>query len=276
MKIGTGAKVTIGIIGIIAAGIIGFLISTYQLEAAKARKRQMAAKAEQGGANAPGKALDASAVQHSDERVVADKDEEEGRNAMMETLDEVTETPDTKTITRQSGTPQAISSRTENSETSQDQPKMEYHESYNTFISVIRKAKETKEERDSIKKEMDRLVAEWKRSVRDPENPIEEERAELGEEVTPLRAEHAELNSDLNSLADELIDEIEAVAPGAIQTESEDTGRGILNTVSIDYEQIQSELGSPPEEDDADLADFFAGFEIKSHPSSGWSSVNIK
>ena len=51
-----------------------------------------------------------------------------------------------------------------------------------------------------IRKEMDWLVAEWKRNVRDPENPTEEEKAEL-EEITPLRVEHAELEDDLNSLA---------------------------------------------------------------------------
>jgi len=49
-----------------------------------------------------------------------------------------------------------------------------------------------------------------------------------------------------------------------------------VSSVSIDYEHIQPELGSLPEEGDAHLAEFFAGFEIISHPSSGWSSVNIK
>jgi len=38
MKIGTGTKVTIGIIGIIAAGIIGFLISTHQPDELKQAK----------------------------------------------------------------------------------------------------------------------------------------------------------------------------------------------------------------------------------------------
>ena len=94
--------------------------------------------------------------------------------------------------------------------------------------------------------------------------------------MTPLRVDHAELNSDLNSLADELVSEIEAVAPGAIQTESQDTGRGTLNTVSNDYEHIESELGASGEKVGGYLSDFFSGFEIKSHPSSGWSSVNIK
>ncbi len=46
----TGAKVTIGVIGIIAAGAIGVLISMYQLDANKADKGQIAATTEQGGA----------------------------------------------------------------------------------------------------------------------------------------------------------------------------------------------------------------------------------
>ena len=279
MEIGTGTKVTIGIIGIVAAGIIGFLIWTYQLDSTKAGKGQVATIPEQSGASAPEKTSDAPSGQHSDEKAVADKDEEEGRNAVMEVLDEVdgtAETPDTRTTARQSGTPQTTSSRTEDSETSRDQSRMEYHESYNSFISVTKKVKETKAEKDRIEEEMEWRVAEWRRSVRDPEDPTEEERAELSEEVTPLRVEHAELNSDLNSLADELVSDIEAVAPGAILTKSEDTDRGILNTGSIDYDQVQSELGSPGERIGGYLSDFFAGFEIKRHPSSGWSSVDIE
>ena len=285
MKIGTGTKVAIGIIIIIAAGAIGILISMNQQDTTKAGEGQIAATTEQDGVNATGKTSDASVGEHPKEQGVIDKDEKEGWNALMDVLDKIEETPDTKSTalqsetpqsgTSQSGTPQTASSGTENSETSQNQPKIEYHESYNTFVSVTKKVKETKEERDRIRKEMDWLVAEWKSNVRDPENPTEEEKAELGEEVTPLRVEYAELDSDLNSLANELVSEVEAVAPDAIQTESEDTPRGTFNTVSIDYAQVQSELGSSGEEIGGYLSDFFASFEIKSHPSSGWSSVNI-
>lgn len=286
MKIGTGTKVTIGIIGIIAAGTIGVLISM-QLDGTEADKVQIAASTEQGSANAPEKTSGAPTGQTSDKQVVTDKEAklEEGWNALKEVLDEVAETPDTKTTTRQSRTPQSVtlqsetpkttSSRTEDSDTSQDRPRREYHESYNTFISVTKKIKETKAERDRIEKEMEWMVAEWNRSVRDPENPTEEERAELGAEVTPLRVEHAELSSDLNSLANELVSEIEAVAPGAIQTESLDTPRGTIDTVSIDYDQIQSELGSSGERIDGYLGEFFAGFEMKSILSAGWSQVTI-
>ena len=77
----------------------------------------------------------------------------------------------------------------------------------------------------------------------------------------------------MNFLADEPINEIEAAAPDAIQTKSE--REGTVNFVSIDYEHIQSELGALPEEDDAHLAEFFAGFEKISVPSRDWSSVNI-
>ncbi len=282
----TGAKVTIGIIGVIAAGIIGVLISMYQLDATKADEGQIPATTEQGGArteqsgaNISEKTSDVATRQPSDKQVAADKDEEQGRNALTETLDEVAETPDTRTTTRQSGTPQTTSSRTENSETSQDRPKMEYHESYNTFISVTKEIKQTKAERDRIRKEMDWLVAEWKRNVRDPENPTEEEKAELGEEVTPLRVEYAELDSDLNSLASEIVSEIEAVAPGAVQTVSEDMLRGdvvfTVDSVSVDYDQVQSELGSAGEKIDGYLSDFFASFAMKSIPSVGRSWIDI-
>lgn len=280
MKIGTGTKVTIGIIGIIGAVTIGVLISM-QLDGTEADKVQIAASTEQSSANAPEKTSGAPTGQTSDKQVVTDKEAklEEGWNALKEVLDEVAETPDTKTTTRQSGTlqsetPKTTSSRTEDSDTSQDRPKMEYHESYNTFVSVTKKIKETKAERDRIEKEMEWMVAEWNRSVRDPENPTEEEKAEL-EGITPLRVEHAELNSSLNSLANELVSEIEAVAPGAIQTESLDTPRGTIDSVSIDYDQIQSELGSSGERIDGYLAEFFAGFEIKSMLSVGWSQVTI-
>jgi len=271
-------------LALFAAVTIGVLISM-ELDGTKADKGQITATTEQDGADAPEKTSGAPTGQTSDKQVVTDKGEEEGWNALKEVLDEVAETPDTKTTTRQSGTPQSVtlqsetpkttSSRAEDSETSQDIPKKEYHESYNTFASVTKNIKQTKVEMDRIEKEMEWMVAEWKRSVRDPENPTEEEKAELGAEVTPLRAEHAELNSGLNSLANELVSEIEAVAPGAIQTESLDTPRGTIDTVSIDYDQIQSELGSSGEKTDGYLAEFFAGFEMKSVLSVGWSQVTI-
>ena len=46
MKIGKGAKITIGIIGIPAVGIIGLLISTHQLNQTKAGEGQIAATEE--------------------------------------------------------------------------------------------------------------------------------------------------------------------------------------------------------------------------------------
>ncbi len=104
MKIGTGAKVTMGIIGIIAAGIIGFLISKYQLDSTKADKGQIAATAEQGGANASGETSDAPTGQHSKEQGVMDKDEKEGWSALMEVIDKIEETPGTKSTALQSGT----------------------------------------------------------------------------------------------------------------------------------------------------------------------------
>lgn len=111
---------------------------------------------------------------------------------------------------------------------------------------------------------MNSMYDEWKRNVRDPKNPTAEEKAEL-EEIGSVKEESGDLWSDYNSLASELISEVEAVAPGAIQTSSQDYGaKGTVNTVSIDYDQIQSEIGSPPEEDNSDLAEFFADFRVES------------
>jgi len=91
-----------------------------------------------------------------------------------------------------------------------------------------------------------------------------------------MKLEYGQLSNNLKSIADELVSEIETVAPAAIQTVSRDTEKGILNTVSINYENIRSELGSPSAENDAELSEFFAGFEINSMPAFGWSEVNIK
>jgi hypothetical protein len=141
---------------------------------------------------------------------------------------------------------------------------MEYHESYNTFIGITKNITQTKAEMDRLVEEMKWMYGEWQRSVRDPKNPTEEEKAEL-DEIGPMKVEYGELRRDFNSLAKELGSEVEAVAPGAIQTESQDFGpKGTRNTVRIDYEHIQSELGSPPEENDAVLAEFFADFEVES------------
>ena len=95
MKMGTGTKITIGIIVVIAAGTVGFLISNYQLNASKAGKGQIAATAEQGGANAPGKTSGASADQHSKEQGVMDKDAKVRGSTLMETPGEAAASPDT-------------------------------------------------------------------------------------------------------------------------------------------------------------------------------------
>ena len=266
MKIGTTAKVTIGVVGILVVGFIGLQLGT-RLIGTHPPETDIS-PSETGISQRPSSRTKTSqkAVQRVDSQPsVGEQNVEDGED-ILDSLDaDTVETQSTSANSAQKVLPEA----------SQDQSKMEYHESYDTFISVTKEIKQTKAKMDSIEEEMDRMYGEWKRRVRDPKNPTAEEKAELGEEVTPLRVEHAELSSDLNSLADELVSEIEAVASGAVQTESEDTPRGTLNSVSIDYEHIQSELGSLPEEDEANLAEFFAGFEIKSHPSSGWSSVNI-
>ena len=115
-----------------------------------------------------------------------------------------------------------------------------------------------------IDEELKRLAGEWKGSVRDPENLIEAEKRltlEMKEYSRPTWEERQELDSHLNSLVNELFNEIEAAAPGAIQNESKDTPKGAVNSVRIDYGHIRSAIGSLPEKADAYLAEFFAGFE---------------
>ena len=266
----TGAKVTIGIVGIIAVGIIGFLISNYQINANKADKEQISATAEQGGAGTgqgganASKALDVSADEKSKEQAVMDKDEEEGWNAIMEVIDEVAETPDTRATAGGSGTLQTTSSGMEDSETDQDQPEMEYHESYNTFINITRDIAQIKSEMDRVERELNGMYEDWKRNVRDPKNPTAEEKAQL-EEIGSVKEESGDLWGDYNSLASELVSEVEVIAPGAIQTESQDfAGKGTSTIVRIDYNHIQSELGAPPGENGAVLAQFFADFQMES------------
>ena len=73
-----------------------------------------------------------------------------------------------------------------------------------------------------------------------------------------------ELDRDVNFLVDELINNIEAAAPGAIQIGFEDTPKGTVDYVRIDYEHIRSALGSLPEKYDSYLAEFFAAFSSSS------------
>jgi len=263
MKIGIAAKVSIGVIVAVIVGFIGFRVwkpshqDTQQLEVKS--KQQTTRAVSQPTLHEPSS---------ESKETIQDGQEQEIEEAPAR-LDSMASGGKTEDIQP------AVAPKTEVSKANQDQSKVEYHKAYDTFIGVTKKIRHTKAKMVRIKKEIKRVRAEWKRRVLDPKNPTAEEKAELGEEITPLRGEHSELESDLNSLANELVSEVEAVAPGAIQTESEDTPRGTLNFVSIDYEHIQSELGSLSEEDNANLAEFFVGFEIKSHPSTGWSSVNI-
>ncbi len=272
MKIGTTAKVTIGVVGILVVGFIALQLGTRLLGTHPSETD--ISPSETGISQRPSSRTKTSQkpVEGVDSRPgVSNQNVKDGEDiqeslAWFDSLDaDTVETQSTSANSAQKVLPEA----------SQNNSAMDYDETYDTFISITKKVKQTKAEMARVGEEMEWAYGEWKRNVRDPKNPTAEEKAELGEEVTPLRVEHAELSSDLNSLADELVSEIEAAASGAVQTESEDTPRGTLNSVSIDYEHIQSELGSLPEADEANLAEFFAGFEIKSHPSSGWSSVNI-
>lgn len=260
MKIGTSAKVTIGIIGILATGITGFLISTHQLETTKAGEGQVAARTEQGGANALEKTLEAPAGQQS----VVGEDEKEGWNALMGVLDEMEEAPDTRGTGLRSGAFEGTPSGTENSEISQDHPEMEYHEAYDTFIAIAKERAIVKAEMAPVNEEVKRLTDEWRRNVRDPKNRTEEERlvGEMRENFLPMWEEYQRLSSRLSSLTDSLFNEIEAAVPGAVQRESVDTPNGTADVTRVDYEQVRSALGALPEEHDTYLAELLTGFAV--------------
>ena len=160
-------------------------------------------------------------------------------------------------------------------EASQAHSEMDYDETYDTFINITKRIILIRKLVTSMDEELERLVDEWKRSVHDPKNRAEEERLTREMKEDPLWKERQELNSQLNSLTDSLINEIKAVAPGAIRTEFRDALKGTVKRVSIDYDHIRSALGSLPEKYDAYLAEFFAEFGVAQFPGSS-SALNLK
>lgn len=108
----TGVKVTIGIIGIIAAGIIGFLISDYQLKVSKsgaektATAEEASAEASAEISNTPMTLVDESTPQLSSKKAAMDKDEKEKWKAVIKMRDKMKETPDAKAMALQSETSQ--------------------------------------------------------------------------------------------------------------------------------------------------------------------------
>ena len=141
-------------------------------------------------------------------------------------------------------------------EANQNDRQINYDKTYDTLIGVTMEMATLLAEIKRIDEEIKEVVGEWKRNVRDPKNPTEEEERlgrEMKEETRPLAEEREQLDGSLNSF----VNEIATAVPGAIQTESFGAYK---SRVSIDYGHIRSSLGAPPEEYDAHLTAFFATF----------------
>jgi RNA polymerase sigma-70 factor, ECF subfamily len=253
MKTGTATKITIGIIGILILGSVGFLVTKNQLNANKASEEQIATIAGQGSASMPGNASSKSVSQNSGKQDVARKNELDKWNAFKVMLDEMDEN-------RNTVTGDSINHDKQN----QSDSKMKYNETYDKFTDIIRNMEGIKAEIASRNSELKRLGDEWIRNVGDPKNLTEEEKrltTGMKEVSSAVSEELKSLSTQLDSFNDSLINEIKIIAPGAIQTAYKDTPKGAVNIVRIDYGQVRSALGSLPEETDTYLSEFFAGFE---------------
>jgi RNA polymerase sigma-70 factor (ECF subfamily) len=259
-KAGTAAKVTVGIAGILVAGFIGLQLGTrltdnYPSETGNSQSEteisQSPSSRTETGQKSIQRVISQSAV--NDWNVEDEKDIQQFL-AWLDSLE-----ADAVEIHPNS----ANSAHNILPEESQDHSKMYYDETYDTFVGITKKIILVKKQMAPIDEELKRLTGEWKRIVRDPENLTEEEKRlilEMKEYSRPMWEERQELGRHLHSLVNELFNEIEAAAPGAVQAESKDTPKGTVDYVRIDYERIRSALGALPEKTDSYLAEFFAGF----------------
>ena len=142
-------------------------------------------------------------------------------------------------------------------EDEQDEERRDYDKRYDDLIGATTKVQSVLEQIKRIDEEIDRMEREWKRNVRDPKNPTEEEEraiVELKEEMGPMMEAREELNKNLGSF----VEDVASAAPGALRTESHGAYKQRL---TFDYSEIRSALGAPPERYDARLSEFFASFE---------------
>jgi len=262
MKTGTATKVTIGIIGILILGSVGFLVTKNQLDASRTNKEQSATTTGQGSAGVSGNASSTSVSQNSTKQDIALKNKQEEMKAFIGMLDEMDEN-------RNAVTGDSINHDKQN----QSDSKMKYNETYDKFTGIIKNMEGIKAEIASRNSELKRLGDEWIRNVGDPKNLTEEEkRLTIGmkESSSTVSEEIKSLSTQLDSFNDSLINEIKIIAPGAIQTAYKDTPKGAVNIVRIDFGQVRSALGSLPEETDTYLSEFFAGFEGTSLDTDKW------
>ena len=132
-----------------------------------------------------------------------------------------------------------------------------YDKRYDDLASAATNIRSVMKQIERIDEEFERVFGEWKRNVRDPKNPTEEEEraiVETKEDMAPMFEAREELNDSLGSF----VEDVASAVPGALRTES--YGRD-KQRLSFDYGQIRSALGAAPEQYDARLSEFFASFE---------------
>lgn len=144
----------------------------------------------------------------------------------------------------------------------QNEGQIDYDKRFDTLMSVTRKMEVILAEAKPINEVLDRVLSEWSRNIRDPENLTEDE-IRQGEEIKDEVDSMTEELQELNERLDAFIEEIASAVPGSIRTESlaaDLQQLGNMQRVSIDYQYILSALGTPPEEYDAHLSEFFGSF----------------
>ena len=132
-----------------------------------------------------------------------------------------------------------------------------YDKRYDDLASAATNIRSVMKQIERIDEEFERVFGEWKRNVRDPKNPTEEEEraiVETKEDMAPMFEAREELNDSLGSF----VEDVASAVPGALRTESYG---GDKQRLSFDYGQIRSALGAAPEQYDARLSEFFASFE---------------
>lgn len=269
VKAGTATKITIGVAGILVAGLIGLQLGMRIIDSqpsatgisqsesevrrdSQNTKTGISQNASSGAENSQGVSSQ-PAVNDLSVRVFSSEDEKNIKEflAWLDSLE-------AKTVEISSISADSVP------EKGQDKWKMEYDETYDIFAATTKRIILLKKQIVPIYEELKQMGDEWERMVHDPKNLTEAEKhltLEMKEESRPMWEELQELERQMDSLANELISKIEAAVPGAIQMESEDTPKGTFDYVRIDYEYVRSELGSPPDYD-AFLAEFFEGFAI--------------
>ncbi|MDE0299064.1 MAG: hypothetical protein OXN17_10560 [Candidatus Poribacteria bacterium] len=138
----------------------------------------------------------------------------------------------------------------------------DYDERFDTLMSVTRKMEAILAEAKPINEKLDRILNDWSDNIEDPENLTEDE-IRQGQEIKDEVDSMADVLQEFNDRLDALIEEIASAVPGSIRTQSLDAELhelGTMQRVSIDYQYIRSAIGTPPDEYDSHLSNFFESF----------------